>query len=585
MSNIELWQELSSEPQKLLNYPLAEAEQIFNRFTLEEQASLILLAPWEKRYKLIMLSSQAPLLVQSMPVQELFWTVKSIGPQDSLDILRMALPEQIQFMFDLDWWCKDQLVPEKIAAWILILMEAGIDVFVRWLDWLRKEDDTLFPDILRHFIKAHKRPDDMDVQEARDRFPPFTLDDIFYIEFRQESLESLWSRVLNTVSDYSIAYYRDLMEAIVLDIPAENHEFAYRWKKNRLADYGVPDYYESLDIYAPIDYSELTPIEVDSIDLDLDYPMPAFVPTLYIQDMDILGNVLASLADQKVMSRIITEWVWVTNKLLVANLTDLDDPNALKNALLCTAGFLNIALEIVREKGDIPEKVFATVPLEQLVRLGYSSLRGLRAEIKSLLKQGLIHEEAWYLPEEYQQVYEGLSSREILYWDDDIHDHRCFRCLAEIDKVRQQLYRLKCWAKLMSVVMPHWSDWEKGDCKNTNIGTIKELTWPMALATLLARAYMDGAPILKPLNSQEVREVISEFFDQSGVIKQDVLDKLTSMCFDFWSDSNLTEDEMRMLVTESLSPLGEEVANLPRDAEVDTRFLGHIWTVVPNNNE
>ncbi|MBE9594180.1 MAG: hypothetical protein IMF19_11980, partial [Proteobacteria bacterium] len=104
------------KPDSLLTLPEAEAEALMNELSLAEQASVVLMTPWERRQEIILLSQDSMALVQGLPVEELFWTVKAIGPQDAVHILNLANAEQLQFVFDLDWWHKAELRPEKIAT-------------------------------------------------------------------------------------------------------------------------------------------------------------------------------------------------------------------------------------------------------------------------------------------------------------------------------------------------------------------------------------------------------------------------------------------------------------------------------------
>ena len=175
------------KPHSILTLPPAEAEALINDLPLAEQASLVLMAPWERRQEIIILSRESRALVQGLPVEELFWTVKAVGPQDAVHILNLANAEQLQFIFDLDWWHKAELLPEKIATWILLLFEAGEDAMASWLQWLKKKDETLLPAILRPFIQVYKRPDDMDIQEAKDMLPLFTLDNVYFVSFQKDA--------------------------------------------------------------------------------------------------------------------------------------------------------------------------------------------------------------------------------------------------------------------------------------------------------------------------------------------------------------------------------------------------------------
>jgi len=582
MRDLELWQQLSQNPEALLKKPAQEAEEIFNKLNLEQQASLILLCPWEKRQELILLSKKAEELVQAMPTQELFWTIKAIGIQDCLELLRMASAEQLQFMFDLDWWYKDKIVPEKIVAWLLLLFEASESVVARWLEWIVKKDESLLPTIMRPFLSIYKRPDEMDIQEAKDVLPGFTLDDTYFIEFKNKKLQPLWARIIEILIDFFPPAYRDLMESMVFDIPTETFEFAYRWRNNRLADWGIPEYFEAIDIYAPIDKNNLRRIELPDVDITQELTMPAFVPTLYIDDLPYLRNALDSLVGKPVMGRIIKEWVWVANKLLMADLVDLDDPLQLRQVIFRAAGLINIALEqLHKDFGESPEQLLTQIPIEDLIRLANSSIRALKSKALALVNSDLVHSEGWYLEEDVQNRFLGLLTRQILYWDPLIQEYRGFRSVDEILEIDNLLKELEEWSKVVKyLIEPHWSNWHKGVFTHTNIGTSRELTWTMALATVLAQLCINNTKELKPLSLKELKELKKLLFVGDGSLSKDVVNKLVDSLYN--KELELDKNRFYEIIYSTLKPL-EEIFSSLNDNEIDPRFIEHIWTIVDDD--
>ncbi len=581
MADIELWQQLSRQPESLLKMPPQEAERIFNKLNLEQQASLVLLSPWEKRQELILLSNKARELVQAMPTEELFWTIKAIGVQDCLELLRMARADQLQFMFDLDWWYKDKIVPEKIVAWLLLLFEASENVVARWLDWILRKDETLLPTIMRPFLTVYKRPDDMDIQEARDVLPAFTMDDTYFIEFKNKKLEPLWARIIEILIDFFPSGYRDLMESLLVDIPAETFEFAYRWRNSRLADWGIPEYFEAIDIYAPLNKTQLRRIKVnvDNIDSSQELVMPAFVPTLYIEDMPYLRGAIDVLAGSSVMTRIIREWVWVANKLLIADLVDLDDPSQLKQVIFRTAGLINLALEdLYKETGEPPEAILKQVSLEDIVRVANTFIRKLKSEALKLIDNNMVHPEGWYLEEEVQNKFLGLLTRQVLYWDPKIQDYRGFKSIDEILEITQLLNNLKIWAKAITIIQPHWDKWHRGIFDNTNIGTARELTWRMALVTFLAQISLNNIYELKPLNSKEILRLRTKWLDKNYKLRSEVINNLIDLLYN--KELGIDKNEFSELIYSTLKPLESFFYSLKDKKEIDPRFVEHLWTIV-----
>ncbi|MGC9022729.1 MAG: DUF6178 family protein, partial [Dissulfurimicrobium sp.] len=421
---------LPLEPLRLLEMPVDKAEALFNRLPLKDQATMVLGVPWERRQDLILMSKNARDLVRGMPAEELFWTIKAVGPQDALQIVDMAAPSQLQFIFDFDWWRKDNLVPEKIIAWLILLFEAGEETPGAWIRWISKQDETLLPLILRRFVQIQKRSDDLDLQEARDVLPAFTLDDVYFIAFKRDELAPLMSRFLNEIIAGSEGLYRDVMETILWETDAEGLETAFRLRNARLSDLGILDYYSSLDIYAPITQDQVR--KIDDVGCDIlgsnaeEDLMPAFIPTLYMGDYPALREAVMGIAGSQSMERIIFEWVGAANKILMAENVDLDDFEAQRKTLLSVAAALNLAIELLAagEKGAHPVDILRECVLEDLVRLANTKIRALRSRVRRMMDEGLISREFLHLPDSWEYLLEGLVvTPRPRFWDPDVGDY------------------------------------------------------------------------------------------------------------------------------------------------------------------
>jgi len=494
----------------------------------------------------------------------------------------MARADQLQFMFDLDWWYKDKIVPEKIVAWLLLLFEASESVVAKWISWISKEDETLLPTIMHLFLSVYKRPDDMDIQEARDVLPGFTVDDTYFIEFKNKKLKPLWIRFIEILIDFFPSAYKDTMESLMVDIPAETLEFSYRWRNSRLADWGIPDYFEAIDIYAPVDKTRLKYIESSDVDISQEIVMPAFVPTIYIDELPYLRSALDILAGKPVMSRIIKEWVWVANKLLIADLIDLDDASQLKQVLFRTAGLINIALEeLYKDSGESPERLLSKVSIEDLVRIANNTIKPLKSKVLKLIDSNLVHPRAWYLDEEIQNKFLGLLTRQILYWDSSIQEYRGFQSIDEIVEMERLIKDIEQWGNVINyLVKPHWSDWHKGVFENTNIGTSRELTWPMALATLLAQFCINNTQELKPLNVKELKRLKNIWFNEKGKLNEKIVNELVDNLYS--EKLSLDKTKFYEIIYSTLKPLEESLPHL-KDKDIDPRFIEQIWTIVNDN--
>lgn len=496
-------------PLKLLELPSLQAERLFNKFSLLEQISLVLATPWDRRHELIVLSEHSMAIVRAMPPQELFWTIKAIGPADSLEIISLASPQQIQFMFDFDCWRKDCLIPEKVLAWLVLLFEAEDTVVPNWLNWLRSRDDALLPCILRMFISVQKRPDDMDIQEARDVLPAFTLDDIYFLEFDKEETIPVLERLLKAVCDMSFEYYQGVMELLMYKGMIEHTEDAYVIKRARLEEWGVPDYIDALEIYAPlVSHGIRTADGMEFMSASSTPPelIPAFVPSLYVGEYPVLRRALQHLAQDRAMERIVFEWIGVANKILVADACDLDDPDQMIAALDKTSGFLNLGLELAEERMKCAAfEILAKGVLEDIIRFAMSEIKALSKEAKALHKSGLIPSDLSLMHDHQRNLLEGLLRSRPVFWNDDSFSYMEFSEMSQIDSVRKAVMNIVEWAVLISRLLPHWSVW-RGlvPWESTNIKDYKMLSWQTALSTALVKQILTGIAVFEPIDTAEL---------------------------------------------------------------------------------
>lgn len=490
-----------------------------NALSPEDQASLVLLAPWSRRQELLLLSARSGELVPGLPVEEFFWTVKAVGPRDALPLLRLAAPAQLQFIFDLDWWHKDTLRPEKVAAWLILLLEAGEDAAAAWLRWIAARDLELLAALFRLFARVERRPDDMDFMEARDRLPPFTLDDLYFVAFHRQEWQPLLARYLDLLLQFDPPAYRAVMEELVSGLPTENLEAAYRWRAARLVDFGVPEHGEALDIYArlsPARVHRLTALEARAAASGTP-AVPSFVPTLYLGPMEAVRRAVEGIAGTPAMERVLHEWVWAANKLLVVDDVDLDDPAALEEALRRVTAHVNLGLEILSEAwGQAPPEVLASATVEDVIRVALTRVREAVAGVRRLHQAGVFPEGLRLLEDDLAQAVSGLFRTPPLYYDAGAGTHRPFQDLAEVSAAARASDRAAAWFGLAEVLSPHWRRWpEVLPAAGVNLAGLRELTWPRGLLTALAVLELEGIAEVRPVPEERLAELRRAWFESA----------------------------------------------------------------------
>ncbi len=568
----------------ILSLPKDQAERRINRLALADQVSLVLLAPWEKRQEIIILSKNARQVVQALPAEEFFWTIKAIGPRDAIHILRLASAEQLQFVFDLDWWLKAELRPDKIAAWLLILFETGEEVVSGWCAWISRRDEYILPSLLRPFIHVIKRPDEMELQEAKDLLPGFTMDDVYFLQFKKERLQPLIARFLMKLFELSPGLYRDTMESILWETRTADLEGAHRLRKGRLNDRGVPDYYDSLDIYAPLPGNRVRSVQNYPIaSATLDDEMPAFVPTLYMGTYPCLRKAIEELSGSQEMERIVLEWIGASNKIIMADLVDMDDPDALKGALTKTACLCNLGMELLCENGTAsPAEVLGSTVVEDIIRTGNQAIKRIVARAKALFPDKDIIK---MVPEPTSPLIQGLLLDRAMYWDDRQGSFRPFSSIEELQICQKGLADAAVLKEIMENIAPDWRLWEDlFDWNNTNFLTPGEFTWLHGLITAIANSLLGKDLMVHSIDQKDLphlKKILEEHFEFDneggyGACRSPEALKFLEHAVERLSTTlpdKEIQDALRQKFLEALSSLYEELRLLPAAEVIDGRFI------------
>ncbi len=511
--------------QDILSTKPEEAEKIISSLSLKEQVELVLYTPWELRERIIVLSPQAERLVKALPPQELFWTIKAVSPEEAVILLSMASTEQIHFLFDLDCWKKDRLVLNRVLAWLTLLFESTED---KVAEWLRTVDFDFLVTIMKRLIDVYKRPDDVDLTEAMNWLPPYTLDNTYFISFRLDKFEPLSRRLVEILMEVDPVRYRDLMESVIWELPIEVEEMAYRWRKARLADWGVPDYFESLEIYAPMPPNRIRRVELAYLPLQEEaeeMPPPAFLPTIQIDGVEFLSKVFSRIMDYKQIDRLKRELAWIVNKVLIVDVKTIEDIDEAKKVFDKVAGYLNLGLEYLSGRNlEKAVEVLENYLLEDIFRVAQNLIVGLRKYASKIVTNEDIDTRIFrHLDEPYASYLKGVlvneANRIVLFIPEEIgtdKEYRPFRALSEIQMVHRILSEIHYWGPLIQNafdIPPKWT--AEIALKNTNLLEPSDIKWSVLILTGLANWLLQREFKFKAIPEKDWPKVIKYLIKRS----------------------------------------------------------------------
>ena len=146
---------IQSQPRKV--------EEILSELSIEEQAKCVLSLPPALQVKLFVLCEDAVEVTQSIPAEEIYNLVKEVGKEDSMLVLSIVSADQLQYMFDLEWWQGDKFQPDRAMEWLELLDQCDDP---QTLEWFVSEDFDQKVMLLQSSIKVFKQDEMTDSYEG-----------------------------------------------------------------------------------------------------------------------------------------------------------------------------------------------------------------------------------------------------------------------------------------------------------------------------------------------------------------------------------------------------------------------------------
>jgi len=363
--------------------------ELLDGLPLDQRTRAVTRFHGKHRLDMLLVSSQARELVQSLPAPEFWITVKEVGEEDAIELFKLASPEQIQHILDLEWWHRDALDPLAATYWLMLLNEAGPETVVAWF---RQADEELLISVFSRFFTVHRPdPDNQGFEPWRSFKNLWTLDDAYYLHFKEDRLAPTIERTLAAIRAEEPMRYYGLLDAIDALLLNEQEEGAYRLRNSRLENYGFIEFEEAVEIYRPLSDRELEELEREAGE-----PAPAgrpdFAPEypLALQDPPpLFRQALAEIDRLETWQDICLAMAALTNRLLIADGMDLSRLESLHEALKKAQTFVEIGL-VRWSRGELERavKLLNTQHIFSLFRAGYTRLLSLARRADRLKREG-----------------------------------------------------------------------------------------------------------------------------------------------------------------------------------------------------
>ena len=444
--------------------------------------------------------------IKSLSSEDLFWIIKKVGEDDSIELLALATEEQWQYILDVEIWKKDRLDIPASISWLKRLHLA--DPF-RLARWMFSEEGEGFSHLF--FFKTIDIiiiSDKDQVYDIPDGY--VTFDGVYYFRSKESENQAILEDILRVMSGENLIKYQSMMLNIGGVIPAEAEEELYRLRNVRMAEHGFLPYEEAISIYSPLDVSYITPEKREEIpDIIIDDETRAVIPLspmLHIDSQVMLSNVLNRINDPLLMDRIRIEFAGLCNQILSADRIIPQNINDLIDICRKAAGFLNIALE--RRAGkeiSLALSIIKNYPLSIIFRVGFGL--ALKAKWEAQRWQA----GSWFMSYGYDLRFwgdywggmlEGLLRAKPMFYDNKKQELRNFETMNDLSECIKVLQYIMVVDSLFEFILKKYPDISspRGD----------EITFMSLIFTFWSRQILGLAPGFDPLTISQGREFFTK---------------------------------------------------------------------------
>ena len=362
-----------------------KVEEVLSGMSVEEQVRCILgLDPFLQE-QILVLSEKALEVTQSLPVEEVYNLIKEVGKEDSLLIISMVSPDQLQYIFDVEWWQGDKFQPKQALDWIVLLDQCQDP---ETLEWFLSEDFDQKVVLFQAFFKVYKKDEMTDTYEGVDGLEHFTPDGVYDIFFKVESSKEIRKLLLLLhEKDQKLLY--NLLEAVIWYPVTITVERAYQWRVNRTGERGIPEFKEAIGIYSSLD-AETLKLKLPSLE---ELPSSRFklsprYPLAHLDETLFFTKCLGILENESRLESLRWELVCLANKVIIADGYVLSSKDIRQRALRKTRGYINMGLEL-GAAGDLKKGValLGQVWMQSLYQVGYEQLRQVRSAASAFISE------------------------------------------------------------------------------------------------------------------------------------------------------------------------------------------------------
>ncbi len=361
-------------------------EEILGQTPVEEQIRLAMQLPGQERLDLLMLSPKGIEVVRAMPPEEIHYMIKHLGPEQCFPVLSVLSTDQVQYLFDVEWWYGDTFIPERAIYWLHLFDQCEEP---KVLEWLLTEEFDQKVMLLQSLILVRKRDEMTDDYQNTEDMPTFTLDGVYDIFLKVPDIEPVLKKNFKLLRENNEKVYFSLLEAVIWYPVTPTLEKAYQWRVVRTGERGIPELEEAISVYSRLDPESLKEDipEPDYFGAGGKYRVAPVFPLFKLSATSFFGQCLKEVDNRDRLEALRWELVYLANKVLVADKVDPTLPDSSVHTMKKVLGYVNIGLEL-GAKGDPVRgtRILERSWMQSLFQVGFGRLLQVSWQAKNLVK-------------------------------------------------------------------------------------------------------------------------------------------------------------------------------------------------------
>ncbi len=328
-------------------------------------------------------SPDRALQIRSLPAAQLFFGLHGLEPREIQLLLPHLSGDQWGGVLDLGIWSRDRMKIGDFLEWQKHVLEADLSV-ARKLLWAGGFEpfELTFKRNLRIFPQIAEDESEGEPKAGQEWLETPDGEYVIVLPSNADRAQLLRSLILR-LYEIDAEATRRCLSSCRARTSIEIEETAYQEKRRRLETLGFEDYFDAVEVYAPLSLNSSLPLKKwestpDLSTLLMRLPTASGNPWLFLQ-------AFSQLSDSQEMPLLVEELFFVCNKLLSADGVSPAKPARVKQGIRKAISGINLGLDCWAraELGRATEGIRRHY-LQSFFQIGYGQLLGLQKRARRI---------------------------------------------------------------------------------------------------------------------------------------------------------------------------------------------------------